>query len=125
MTSIAVFDVWTNENPEVIRTKLIELWVWKQVDILVDSKTKFTTCILEYIFYQPEEEQSIRNIVDYLHNISQNDCIYYYPSWDTYSADEEDGDVEISVDDIFTERYEPSLCGWGMKFLIIKPKTIM
>jgi hypothetical protein len=80
MTAVAVFHVWTNQNPEVIRTKLIQLWVWKQVDILVDSKTKFTTCILEYIFYQPEEEQSIRNIVDYLLNISRNDCIYYYPS---------------------------------------------
>jgi hypothetical protein len=89
MTAVAVFDVWTNESPEVIRTKLIELWVWKQVDILVDSQTKFTTCIIKYIFYQLEEEQSIKNIVEYLLNISRNGCIYYYPSWDVYSAGSE------------------------------------
>jgi hypothetical protein len=124
MSVVAVFDVVTNLNPEVIKSKLIELWIWKQVDIIVDSKTGFITCILEYIFDRPEEEQSIKDIVKYLLNVSNNGCIYYYPSWECYEYDEEDKDIEISIDDVCTEKYKPSLCGWGMKFLIKKPELL-
>lgn len=122
MTAVAAFDVLTDVNPETVKSNLIQLWVWKQVNILVNPETKLTSCILEYIFYQPEEEKSIRDIVDYLLNISKEGWIYYYPCWDVYSNDEGDEDVEISVDDIFTEEYEPSLGGEhpGMRFLIRK-----
>jgi hypothetical protein len=121
MSAVAVFDVRTNLNSEVIKSRLIELWIWKQVDIIVNSKTDLTTCILEYVFGRPQEEQSIRDIVKYLLNVSKNGCIYYYPSWECYEYDEEDEDIEISINDIFTEKYEPSLCGWGMRFVIKNP----
>jgi hypothetical protein len=120
MTAIAAFDLITDLTTENLKTNLIELWVYKSVDILFDPTTKLTTCILEYIFYRPEEEESIRSVISYLLDISKNNYIYYYPSWDAYSGDEGDEDIEISVDDIFTETYMLSICGWGMKFLIRK-----
>lgn len=121
MTAVAVFDVLTDVNPEIVTSNLTKLWIYESVDIRRDPETKFITCILEHIYYHAQEKQSIINIVNYLLNISLNGQIYYYPSWECYEYDEEDEDVEISIDDIFTEKYEPSLCGWGMRFLIRKP----
>ncbi len=117
MTAVAVFDVLTDVNTETVKSNLIELWIYKSVDIRINPGTQFTTCILQYIFYQTEEEKSLRDIVAYLLNVSRDGWIYYYPSWECYEEDNEE-DEQISVDDIFIEKYEPSLCGSGRRFLL-------
>ena len=119
MTAVAVFDVLTDVNIETVKSNLIELWIYKSVDIRIDPETQFTTCTLQYIFYQTEEEKSLRDIVGYLLSVSKDGQIYYYPSWECYEEDD-DEEVPISVDEIFIEKYEPSLCGWGRRFLIAK-----
>lgn len=111
MTSIAVFDVLTDVDSEIVKSNLTKLWIYELVAIRINIKTKFTTCILQYIFHQPEEEKSIKDIVDYLLSISNDAWIYYYPDIDVYSSSGSDDDeaVKISVDDIFTEEYQPAM----------------
>jgi hypothetical protein len=122
MTAVAVFDVKTNVSNEVIKSVLTELWVYRSVSVMLNTKTKFTICVLEYVFHTLEEEKSIKDIVEYLFNISLESYIYYYPDWECYEYDKEDVDIEISVDDIFRkEEYEPSLNSpFGYARFIIK-----
>jgi hypothetical protein len=111
MTSIAVFDVLTDVDSEIVKSNLTKLWIYELVAIRINPETNSTTCILQYIFHHPEEERSIKDIVDYLLSISNDGWIYYYPDIDVYSSSGSDDDeaVEISVDDIFTEEYQPAM----------------
>lgn len=107
---MAVFDVLTDVDSEVVKSNLTKLWIYELVAIRRNTKTNFTTCILQYIFHQSEEEKSIKDIVDYLLSISNDSWIYYYPDIYVYSSSSSDDEaVEISVDDIFTKEYQPAM----------------
>ena len=97
MTAVAVFDINTNVTSEIFESVLSELWIYKSINVILNIETKFTTCILKYIFHSLEEEKSIKDIVGYLLGISLEGYIYYYPSWECYEYDEEDKDEEISI----------------------------
>lgn len=56
MTAVAAFEVLTDEDPEVVKSNLIKLWIWKVVKIVLDPQSKSTVYILEYIFYKPEND---------------------------------------------------------------------
>jgi hypothetical protein len=123
MTAVAAFEVLTDLDVEAIKSKLLDLWIGKQVNVRLNQYNNFTTCILEYIFNTPVEEKSIRDVVNYLLMISNNGWIYYYPDLEVYDMSDSDDDeaMEISVDDIFKEEYQPSLNSpFGYARFIIK-----
>jgi hypothetical protein len=122
MTRNATFEFTTNLQPKIVSMQLAKLWfgVGYEVDIYtLDSSIcmlkDITTlcCTLDYIWGASEEELMIRQIVDYLLKISVEYKIYYYryseanSMWDI--EERKKPPIKITVDDLFTERYEPSL----------------
>jgi hypothetical protein len=123
MTAVATFEVLTDLDVEAIESKLLDLWIGMQVNVRLNQRNNFTTCILEYIFNTLEEKKSIKDVVNYLLMISNNGWIYYYPNIEVYDMSDSDDDevTGISVDNIFMEEYKPSLNSpFGYARFIIK-----
>jgi hypothetical protein len=124
MTRNATFEFTTNLNPKIVLEQISKLWLGLgyEVDIytletfvcnIEDKITLF--CTLDYIYGASEEEEMIRKVVAYLLNISLEQKIYYYRYMEARSTDDLDErkktPIEITVDDLFREEYEPSLSG--------------
>jgi hypothetical protein len=127
MTAIAVFDILTDVSPEIINQNLNNIWIGQEADAILFDQKKMVNCSLmyfySYVITDPEHIESVRNVVDYLLSISKNGLIYYYPDYEVYtqSGSDDDEAMEISIDDIFTEEYEPSLNSpFGYARFIIK-----
>ncbi|VEP17660.1 conserved hypothetical protein [Hyella patelloides LEGE 07179] len=116
MSDTAIFELETNVEREIIQEKLTYLWQKACKGYKVDTwdgdsygvKTIF--CELLYVFREPGEEEAIREVVDYLLSISLYNQIYYYRC-DEYISEELKARslTNITVDDLFTEQYRPSI----------------
>ena len=124
MTRNATFEFTTNLNPKIVYEQLSELWqgIGYEVDLytletsaclLQEKMTLF--CTLDYIYGASEEEQMMREVVDYLFKIAIDRQFYYYRYCEARSMDDiksrEKPPIKITVDDLFREEYEPSLSG--------------
>jgi hypothetical protein len=124
MTRNATFEFTTNLQPEIVSMRLSKLWfgVGYTVDIYtLDSFVCVLNdiitlcCTLDYIMGAPEEELMMRQVVNYLLKISIDHKIYYYRYYEANSRwdleEKKKPSTKITIDDLFTEEYEPSLSG--------------
>ncbi len=127
MTAIAVFDILTDVSPEIINQNLNNIWIGQQANAILFDQRKMANCSLmyfySYVITDPDHIESVRNVVDYLLSISKKGLIFYYPDYEVYtqSGSDDNEAMEISIDDIFMEEYEPSLNSpFGYARFIIK-----
>jgi hypothetical protein len=124
MTRNATFEFATNLQPKIVSMQLSNLWfgVGYEVDIYtldpfvcVLNDTIALCCTLDYIMGASEEEIMMRQVVDYLLKISIEHKIYYYRDYEANSRwdleEKKKPPTKITIDDLFTEEYEPSLGG--------------
>jgi hypothetical protein len=135
MTRNATFEFMTNLRPNKVLEDVSKLWtgIGYDVDIytletcdaIKDSIPLFCSldyknsiilfCTLDYVYGEPEEEQMIRKVANYLIEIAIDHRIYYYrysEAMSMYSSEERRKEpTKITVDDLFYPEYEPSLSG--------------
>ncbi|MEL6814319.1 MAG: hypothetical protein AAFP03_05830 [Cyanobacteria bacterium J06598_3] len=72
-----------------------------------------TFCTLDYLFGTPEERPMLMSVLQYIHSISSDGKVYYYRCADFVGAVNNRSAhlpiLEVSVDDLFTADYAPSL----------------
>lgn len=127
MSPLAIFEVLTDIDTIIINQQINSIWIGQKADAILIENSAMVSCALmyfyEYVLTDLEHIESVKNVVSYLLSISKNRLIYYYPDREVYSSSGSDDEevVEISVDDIFTEEYQPSLNSpFGYARFIIK-----
>ncbi len=135
MTRNATFEFTTNLRPHRVLKDVSKLWtgLGYEADIYtletcaaikdgiplsctLDYENNITLfCTLDYVYGEPEEEQMIRKVANYLMKIAIDQRIYYYRYSEAMSMSnaEERGKepTEITIDALFYPEYEPSLSG--------------
>lgn len=116
MSNSATFELKTSESITTIQNCVSQLWRGYAVNVFVQEVLLFQNvkdsvfCILEYIFGEPEEESTIREVVSYLLSIYLNQEIYYYRCSDFIGlVDPKRPIVEIEIEDLFSKEYAPSI----------------
>ena len=132
MTALAIFNVSTDISPTIIAERLNNIWIGQEADAIPLNNSTIVSCGLmyfyNYVLSEPKYLESVKNVVNYLLDISNNELIYYYPNFEVYDMSDSDNDetVEISVNDIFTEKYQPSMNSpLGYARFVIKKKIIL
>jgi hypothetical protein len=115
MSPLAIFEVLTDIDTIIINKQINSIWIGQKADAILIENSAIISCALmyfyEYVLTDLEHIESVKNVVSYLLGISKNRLVYYYPDREVYSLSGSDDEevVEIAVDDIFTEEYQPSL----------------
>ncbi|MEM9543435.1 MAG: hypothetical protein AAGA60_28570, partial [Cyanobacteria bacterium P01_E01_bin.42] len=115
MTSVTTFEFSTAMDIDRVTQKLSELWYdGRKVDMLKpgwEGKENVYLCVLEYMFFTPEEEPMIRDVVNYLLSIAEGNKIFYYRDFDIIDFCKHDEPIEITIDDLFTPEFRPCMSG--------------
>jgi hypothetical protein len=115
MSPLAIFEILTDIDTIIINKQINSIWIGQKADAILIENSAIVSCALmyfyEYVLTDLEHIESVKNVVSYLLGISKNRLVYYYPDREVYSLSGSDDEevVEIAVDDIFTEEYQPSL----------------
>lgn len=115
MSPLAIFEILTDIDTIIINKQINSIWIGQKADAILIENSAIISCALmyfyEYVLTDLEHIESVKNVVSYLLGISKNRLVYYYPDREVYSLSGSDDEevVEIAVDDIFTEEYQPSL----------------
>lgn len=110
MSDTAVFELKTNLDKDTIRQEVAQIWKGYDVDVSPYNSDEIDTifCELLYVFGHPGEDEAIRKVVEYLLKIALEHKVYYYRCAD-FIPITNDQPLEITIDDIFKEEYEPSI----------------
>ena len=112
MSNTAAFELRSDLSRDIIRKEVNQIWKGYDADISSYNNHKnndIIFCDLLYIFGYPEEEEQIREVIDYLLSIALEQQVYYYRCSDFIGGVDKNRIVEITVDDIFTDQYRPSI----------------
>ena len=130
MSNTAIFELRTNLDKNTLHKQVTHIWENQacegyKVEIFNFNPNKNDTlfCELLYVFGYSEEYERIREVIEYLLKIALDNQIYYYRCGDFLDLADDDDDeyTEITIDDIFTDKYEPSIgANTAEKYLIRK-----
>ena len=118
MSDTAIFEVRTNQDKKTFHKHVSRIWENQsykgyKIDVFNFDANKNDTlfCELLYVFGYDEEYKKIREVAEYLLSIALDNQIYYYRCGDFIGLvnDDDNQIIEISLDDIFTEKYKPSI----------------
>ena len=123
MSDSATFELRTKLDEKIIQEEISKIWIQPRgkgyyVDVFpgykIDKNSKpkavdTLICEVSYIFGSKDEDNSIREIIKYLLQISIDNRIYYYRCADFLGSVKDDWVVEITIEDLFTEKYRPSI----------------
>jgi hypothetical protein len=128
MSSVPVFELEIIIDLEGFERKLNEIWTRDGYSVDLLKYPEFGECrifcFFNYFFHKyPENERYLREIISYLLEVKSSENLYYYRCDDFVPIGDYDTPIlAISIDDIFTEEFCPSLgASLEVKYLIKEP----
>ncbi|MBD1850802.1 hypothetical protein [Leptolyngbya sp. FACHB-711] len=114
MSDSATFEFETILDLQTIACQISNLWkgdgYYADVYTHPGYRSNRFFCTLEYIYGYPNEEEMLRDAVNYLLEIASNQQVYYYRCSDFAPLpDEVQSIVRINLDNLFQTEFSPSL----------------
>jgi hypothetical protein len=118
MTSSITFELRTVIDKHTVEQQLSNIWKGEGYTVAILEYPEYGDelfCYLDYFFGYPEEEMMIRGAVAYLLDIAVEHQIYYYRYSEFHPLQIQGYSrivlpvLEITVDDIFSEAFRPTI----------------
>jgi hypothetical protein len=127
LTAFFIFELRTLIEAEVVRAKVLGLWLRPQyrfgfsVDVYSQAKNGTLICDVLYYFSPDEEDRSrIERILDYLFDIALDGRVYYYrfdEATDMYWSAKQ----KLGIEHLFGD-YCPNLGGCPLRYELVRPR---
>jgi hypothetical protein len=111
MTSCVVFEVSTAVDEQIVAHELSKRWRHEYDSATVFKYPEYGDelfCYLCFYFGSLEEEVMVREAIAYLLDIASEPMIYYHRYCEG-APSRIDSIIEITIDDIFTEAFRPTI----------------